>query len=92
LDQLVYERFPYRTLLTSMFVYGGLLRIGSNLLSLFNFGNTVEERLGDYGGRTRADLREVPQRAGAAASAQSRTEKFASAIVVDLRTYARRAG
>src|ERR671916_111126 len=34
------------TLLTSMFLHGGLLHIGSNMLYLFVFGDNVEDRLG----------------------------------------------
>jgi membrane associated rhomboid family serine protease len=37
---------PYLTLLTSMFLHGGLLHIGSNMLYLFIFGDNVEDRLG----------------------------------------------
>lgn len=34
------------TLLTSMFLHGGLLHIGSNMLFLWVFGDNVEDRLG----------------------------------------------
>jgi membrane associated rhomboid family serine protease len=34
------------TLFTSMFLHGGLLHIGSNMLYLFIFGDNVEDRLG----------------------------------------------
>jgi membrane associated rhomboid family serine protease len=34
------------TLFTSMFLHGGLLHIGSNMLYLWIFGNNVEDRLG----------------------------------------------
>ena len=34
------------TLITSMFLHGGLLHIGSNMLYLFIFGDNVEDRLG----------------------------------------------
>jgi len=34
------------TLLTSMFLHGGLLHVGSNMLYLFIFGDNVEDRLG----------------------------------------------
>jgi membrane associated rhomboid family serine protease len=36
----------YVTLITSMFLHGGLLHIGSNMLYLFIFGDNVEDRLG----------------------------------------------
>ena len=37
---------PWITLFTSMFLHGGLLHIGSNMLYLFIFGDNVEDRLG----------------------------------------------
>jgi membrane associated rhomboid family serine protease len=37
---------PWTTLFTSMFLHGGLLHIGSNMLYLFIFGDNVEDRLG----------------------------------------------
>jgi membrane associated rhomboid family serine protease len=36
----------YTTLLTSMFLHGGLLHIGSNMLYLWVFGDNVEDRMG----------------------------------------------
>lgn len=39
----------YLTLITSMFLHGGLLHIGSNMLYLFIFGDNVEDRLGHLG-------------------------------------------
>jgi membrane associated rhomboid family serine protease len=36
----------YATLLTSMFLHGGFLHIGSNMLFLWIFGDNVEDRLG----------------------------------------------
>jgi membrane associated rhomboid family serine protease len=36
----------YTTLLTSMFLHGGFLHIGSNMLFLWIFGDNVEDRLG----------------------------------------------
>ena len=36
----------YTTLITSMFLHGGLLHIASNMLYLFIFGDNVEDRLG----------------------------------------------
>jgi membrane associated rhomboid family serine protease len=38
--------FYYTTLLTSMFLHGGFLHIGSNMLFLWIFGDNVEDRLG----------------------------------------------
>jgi membrane associated rhomboid family serine protease len=38
----------YLTLITSMFLHGGLLHIGSNMLYLFIFGDNVEDRLGHF--------------------------------------------
>jgi membrane associated rhomboid family serine protease len=37
---------PYLTLLTSMFMHGGLLHIASNMLFLFIFGDNVEDNMG----------------------------------------------
>lgn len=37
---------PYLTLFTSMFMHGGLLHIGSNMLFLFIFGDNVEDDMG----------------------------------------------
>ena len=36
----------YTTLMTSMFLHGGFLHIGSNMLFLWVFGDNVEDRLG----------------------------------------------
>ena len=36
----------WTTLITSMFLHGGFLHIGSNMLYLFVFGDNVEDRLG----------------------------------------------
>jgi membrane associated rhomboid family serine protease len=36
----------YATLITSMFLHGGFLHIGSNMLFLWIFGDNVEDRLG----------------------------------------------
>jgi membrane associated rhomboid family serine protease len=38
--------FSFFTMLTSMFVHGGLAHIGGNLLFLWIFGDNVEDRLG----------------------------------------------
>jgi len=37
---------PWLTILTSMFMHGGLLHLGSNMLYLVIFGNNIEDRLG----------------------------------------------
>jgi membrane associated rhomboid family serine protease len=37
---------PYLTILTSMFMHGGLLHIASNMLYLWIFGNNVEDSMG----------------------------------------------
>jgi membrane associated rhomboid family serine protease len=37
---------PYITLLTSMFMHGGWLHIGGNMLFLFIFGDNVEDKMG----------------------------------------------
>jgi membrane associated rhomboid family serine protease len=37
---------PFLTIITSMFMHGGLLHIGSNMLFLFIFGDNVEDNLG----------------------------------------------
>ncbi|MGH2351407.1 MAG: rhomboid family intramembrane serine protease [Chloroflexota bacterium] len=37
---------PYLTMFTSMFMHGGLLHIGSNMLYLWIFGNNVEDSMG----------------------------------------------
>lgn len=36
----------YATLITAMFIHGGLLHIGSNMLFLWVFGDNVEDRMG----------------------------------------------
>jgi rhomboid family protein len=38
----------YLTLITSMFLHGGVLHIASNMLYLFIFGDNVEDRLGHF--------------------------------------------
>ncbi len=48
---LLYEAplgMPYLTLFTSMFMHGGLLHIGSNMLFLFIFGDNVEDNMGSF--------------------------------------------
>lgn len=37
---------PLLTLFTSMFMHGGLLHLGSNMLYLWIFGNNIEDKLG----------------------------------------------
>ena len=39
----------WATLVTSMFIHGGLMHIGGNMLFLWVFGDNVEERLGHVG-------------------------------------------
>ena len=43
---LVPARFSWETAVTSMFIHGGWLHIGGNLLSLWIFGDNVEDRMG----------------------------------------------
>ncbi len=51
-DQITLTAAPlgivYLTLLTSMFMHGGLLHIGSNMLFLFIFGDNVEDNFGSF--------------------------------------------
>ncbi len=37
---------PFLTVITSMFMHGGLLHLGSNMLYLWIFGNNIEDKLG----------------------------------------------
>ncbi|MBI5664756.1 MAG: rhomboid family intramembrane serine protease [Nitrospirae bacterium] len=37
---------PFVTIFTSMFMHGGLLHLGSNMLYLWIFGNNIEDKLG----------------------------------------------
>ncbi|MEF9475328.1 MAG: rhomboid family intramembrane serine protease [Candidatus Mariimomonas ferrooxydans] len=37
---------PFLTVFTSMFMHGGLLHLGSNMLYLWIFGNNIEDKLG----------------------------------------------
>lgn len=37
---------PFMTIFTSMFMHGGLLHIGGNMLYLWIFGNNIEDRIG----------------------------------------------
>jgi membrane associated rhomboid family serine protease len=39
---------PYLTVVTAMFMHGGLLHIGSNMLYLWIFGNNVEDAMGAF--------------------------------------------
>jgi membrane associated rhomboid family serine protease len=41
-----FEASPYLTLFTSMFMHGGLLHLGGNMLFLWIFGNNVEDSMG----------------------------------------------
>jgi membrane associated rhomboid family serine protease len=43
---LVPARFSLTTLVTSMFLHGGLLHFGGNMLYLWIFGDNVEDRMG----------------------------------------------
>ncbi len=43
---LVPVEFSWLTVLTSMFLHGGLYHVGANLISLWIFGDNVEDRLG----------------------------------------------
>ncbi len=39
---------PYATIFTSMFLHGGLLHVGGNMLYLWIFGDNVEDTLGHF--------------------------------------------
>jgi membrane associated rhomboid family serine protease len=41
-----YHKIPALSVLTAMFLHGGLLHLAGNMLFLFVFGNNVEDRLG----------------------------------------------
>jgi membrane associated rhomboid family serine protease len=41
-----YRKVPFLSVLTAMFLHGGLLHLLGNMLFLFVFGNNVEDRLG----------------------------------------------
>lgn len=41
-----YAKSPFLSVLTAMFLHGGWLHLGGNMLFLFVFGNNVEDRLG----------------------------------------------
>jgi membrane associated rhomboid family serine protease len=43
---LVPAQFSWLNVFTSMFIHGGLLHLGGNLLSLWIFGDNVEDRMG----------------------------------------------
>lgn len=48
-DLLIPHTVPlYATLLTSMFVHGGLFHLGGNMLYLWIFGDNVEDRMGRF--------------------------------------------
>ena len=40
------DKSPFLAVLTSMFLHGGLLHLGGNMLFLWVFGNNIEDRLG----------------------------------------------
>ena len=42
------EASPWLTLFTSMFMHGGLLHLGGNMLFLWIFGNNVEDSMGPF--------------------------------------------
>lgn len=46
---LIPAEFSWFALLTSMFVHGGIIHVASNLLSLWIFGDNVEDRFGHLG-------------------------------------------
>jgi membrane associated rhomboid family serine protease len=39
---------PFLTIFTSMFMHGGFLHLGGNMLYLWIFGNNIEDRLGHF--------------------------------------------
>ncbi len=39
---------PFGTVFTSMFMHGGLLHLGTNMLFLWIFGNNIEDQLGHF--------------------------------------------
>ncbi len=41
-----YHKIPALSVLSAMFLHGGLLHLAGNMLFLFVFGNNVEDRLG----------------------------------------------
>jgi membrane associated rhomboid family serine protease len=41
-----YQKIPFLSVLTAMFLHGGLLHLAGNMLFLYVFGNNVEDRLG----------------------------------------------
>ena len=43
-----YQKIPALSVLTAMFLHGGLLHLAGNMLFLFVFGNNVEDRLGPW--------------------------------------------
>jgi membrane associated rhomboid family serine protease len=43
-----YQKIPAVSVLTAMFLHGGLLHLLGNMLFLFVFGNNVEDRLGPF--------------------------------------------
>ncbi len=47
-DCQTFEASPWLTLFTSMFMHGGLLHLGGNMLFLWIFGNNVEDSMGPF--------------------------------------------
>lgn len=43
-----YEKSPFLSVLTAMFLHGGWLHLAGNMLFLYVFGNNVEDRLGRF--------------------------------------------
>ena len=43
-----FEKSPFVSVLTAMFLHGGLLHLAGNMLFLWVFGNNVEDRLGRF--------------------------------------------
>ena len=48
-DEVFPHKRPWLAMLTSMFLHGGLLHLGGNMLYLWIFGNNIEDRLGRVG-------------------------------------------
>lgn len=46
IPRLVTERGEYTSLLTSMFLHGGLMHLGGNMLFLWIFGDNIEDEMG----------------------------------------------
>ena len=48
-EEVFPDKRPWLAMLTSMFLHGGLLHLGGNMLFLWVFGNNIEDRLGRVG-------------------------------------------